>query len=335
MIITTQYIDASCWENYSFEDGNVPKGTMPMGWHINNGVLYIGDSLIKSIFSFDLKDETDLYFFWKSGLGNNSKGSYAFIGPASVQKNCVNTTEWENEHYHFSSGKVKWRVINPNGGFGCIDNISIKHRDLACLSDSPILFINRTPIPEEGLSSLRPNAAVNRTNFEYIVDISTNLSFFEVALYTISPGCNKESSVCQGSRLFNGKKRLEWNNITLNCSTCGKSYYYFTAISNGNNIAESGIFEGPWLYSCILDTRRYPPKRINETYCEDSCSIKLIGSKKSNIFLSYLNKSGYWNRHGESRSYVNNGEQTCYWNNSLSLSDANTILGNVFEFYDA
>jgi len=299
-------------------------------------VLQIGDLFMRSTFSFPLKSEADVYFKWRYNPQYNCKDTYYFKVPNYIQVNCNKTNSLESKHYNLPSGEVIWRVINPDGGHGYLDDLFINYYKILCEQNIFIKFKDENYVPAEGISSLEPNAAINRGCFSYNISLDTNFTTCDVSLFTISPGCDKSSSTYQGKRLYMGQERLEWDKINLNCSICGQSYYYFNATNDGRNFIESKIYKGPFIYACILKTDKIGQKIINGTHFEDQYLIRLSGTRKFDVYLSTKNKSGYWNDFDGFQPYDNNGEQEQTWSilwNRKEI-DNGTVKGVEFRIRD-
>lgn len=305
------------WENYTFNDQLYPKDAKPNGWHIENGMLLIGDLPVKSIFSFNLSNEADLYFDWKSDfIENNTNSWFTFTGSGNIREDCANNSGFEKKHYHLNPGEVKWRVISGTGRHGYIDNLFIRYNSDPKI---PIKFFGESYSPQEGFSSSDPLFPVDRKKFKFNISLETNLAACEVDLFTIPPGTGKDNSIFQGTKIFNGNQ-LTWDDVAINCTSCGQSYYYFVATYQGNS-NESNIFKGPTLFACILDYNYSNSEHTDDKYIY-RYSIKISSNRNVNVVLSFLNISGNWNPYGGIRKHnASNSEEWLYWNFAWNKSE--------------
>jgi hypothetical protein len=128
-------VDGTCGENYNFDDLKLPMGEIPNGWHINKSstdfFLQVGDLEVgMSSFSLILNDTAEIEYDWKSDLTDGLGGELRLIYPGGSER--CRSKGWVHSVKRLPAGRVTWRVANPNGGYGYIDNIHIKYANIIC-----------------------------------------------------------------------------------------------------------------------------------------------------------------------------------------------------------
>lgn len=197
--------NAICEENYNFSDQSFPSISIIDGSHIINKnntefFLQIGDKLGMSSFSLMLNGTADIEFDWKSDLTNGLGGELRFIYPGSFE--ICRSKEWSHSAGHLpDGGKVTWRVANPNGGYGYIDNIHIRYQNRICercFAAAPDMDtfagfqLNRDFLIENGANCSEGCSP--------IIDVSS-VDFNNPGNYSYKVGCNGDNPIQKTGRI--------------------------------------------------------------------------------------------------------------------------------------